>query len=136
MRNTLQSALNVLSERTYDSKRNLSEKDKQRRNQVVDLFGIDISRLSSPSRHEADKQEATLYVSVSSDLIYYERFQFKMYIEDTTAKNFKIIVRANVEVSEDEYEAQEIDITPYLKEQQDNEWIDGTISELLGHALL
>ncbi len=125
MRNNLQSVLNIISEKTYENKKNLSEKDKQRRNQVVDLFGIDISRQSKPSRHASGKDEATLYVSVSSDLVYYERFQFKIYIEDTTAQNFQIIARANVESSTGDYEPQEIDLTPYLKAQQDGEWIDG-----------
>lgn len=125
MRNTLQSALNVLSERTYYSKRNLAEKDRQRRNQVVDLFGIDLSRISSASKRETGKQDAILYVSVSSDLVYYERFQFKIYIDDTTAENFQILARIRVEQSDDEYEWEDFDLTPYLREQQDGEWITG-----------
>lgn len=125
MRNNLQSVLNVLSERTYENKKNISEKDKQRRNQVVDLFGIDLSRISSPSKKEAGKEDAVLYVSVSSDLIYYERFQFKIYIDDTTATDFQIIAWIKVEKSADEYEWEEFDLTPYLIEQEDGEWIDG-----------
>lgn len=119
MRNNLQSALNILAERTHDSKKNLSEKDKQRRNQVVDLFGVDLSRQSNSDN------EAILYVSVSSDLVYYERFQFKIYIDDTSATDFQILARIKVEKSEDEYEWENFDLTPYLQEQQDGDWING-----------
>lgn len=119
---TTQRQLNILAERAHDNKKNLSEKDKQRRNQVVDLFGVDLSRNSQVKDGD---NIATLYVSVSSDLVYYERFQFKIYIDDTTATDFQIIAVAKVEQQDGEYEEQEIDLTDYLTEQQDGNWIDG-----------
>lgn len=120
---TLQGAINLLAERTHDNKKNLSEKDKQRRNQVVDLYGVDLSRNSKPS--SLGGEETIFYVSVSSDLVYYERFQFKIYIEDSQANTFSLYCRANVETEDGEFEPQNINLTPYLVEQQDGEWING-----------
>lgn len=116
---TLQGAINLLAERTHDNKKNLSEKDKQRRNQVVDLYGVDLSRNSN------DDNEVIFYVSVSSDLVYYERFQFKIYIDGSTGSSFELFCRTRVLNDEDEYETRNINLTPYLIEQQDGEWIDG-----------
>ena len=126
---TQQKQLNILAERTHDLKKNMSEKDKQRRNQVVDLFGVEISRQSGSDN------KARYYVSVSSDLTYYMRFQFKVYIETpihgTKLNNFKIILKGRVEQDDGTYVKQDIDLTPYLKAQITNDegeqmgWIDG-----------
>ena len=130
MRLTSQKQLNILAERTYDLKQNLSEKDKQRRNQVVDLYGVDISRDSN------SRNEAVMYVSVSFDLIYYMRFQFKVYIETDSATQFQILVRSKVYNEDTEkYQLKNIDITPYLIAQQDGEWIDGERKDSAGYTL-
>lgn len=125
MRMTGQKQLNILAERTHDLKKNMFEKDNQRRNQPVDLFGVDISRQSTNG-------EALYYVSISSDLVYYERFQFKIYIESAkTLTNFKIFVRSRVRGEDGKYRWEDIDITPYLKAQTEDpddpkaRWIDG-----------
>lgn len=129
MKWTTQKQLNVLAERTHELKKNISEKDKQRRNQVVDLFGVDIARQSGGDG------KARYYVSISADLVYYMRFQFKVYIETpvehSKLNNFKIIIK-NARVEQDGmYVKQDIDLTPYLKAQITNddgtmeEWIDG-----------
>lgn len=126
MKLTRQKQLNILAERTHDLKKNVSEKDKQRRNQVVDLFGMDISRYSN------ENNETLMYVSVSADLIYYMRFQFKVYIETThTLNNFKIYVVSKVEQPDGTYVKERIDITPYLQAQITDDdgtplqWING-----------
>lgn len=122
---TLRKQLNILAERTYDNKRDISEKNKQRRNQVVDMYGMDISRESNSSNPYGLKGDtATLYVSVSPDLVYYERFQFKLYINSNSAENFQIFVRTKY-THDGEYKMGNIDITPYLKAQEDGEWIEG-----------
>ena len=118
MKLTRQKQLNILAERTHDLKKNVSEKDKQRRNQVVDLFGMDISRYSN------ENNETLMYVSISADLIYYMRFQFKVYIETThTLNNFKIYVVSKVEQPDGTYVKERIDITPYLDKRR--QWRKG-----------
>lgn len=125
MKMTQQKQLNILAERTHDLKKNISEKDKQRRNQPVDLYGVDISRQSSGG-------EAIYYVSISNDLVYFERFQFKIYIEGaSTLTNFKIFIETRVKDTDGKYRMKSIDLTPYLKAQTedpddpDAKWIDG-----------
>lgn len=125
MKLTRQKQLNILAERTHDLKKNISEKDKQRRNQVVDLFGEDISRQSSNG-------EATMHVSVSPDLVYYERFQFKIYIDDApTLTNFQVWAWLLVKQSNGSYQRQNVDLTPYLKATAVDEdgqilpWVNG-----------
>jgi len=57
---------------------NLNENDHfqgfQRRNQVVDLYGYEFQRQGSTGN------PAVVYVSISQDLIYYHRFEFKLII--------------------------------------------------------
>lgn len=121
-KSTLQSAIDILAERTHDNKRNIAEKDRQRRNQIVDLYGVDYSRNSNKDN------EAILYISISPDLVYYERFQFKLYIEEgTTATDFQIFVKSRYyrNPDTDAYETKLIDVTPYLQAQFDGEWIEG-----------
>lgn len=105
----LNRALRVLSERTYDNMRDISQKNKQRRTQVTDLYGVEYSHFGGTG------SPAEFYISVSQDLIYWERFQFKLYIEavnGSTPTNFRVWVRG-------------VDVTPYLMAQQDGEWFTG-----------
>lgn len=120
---TLGKQLNILAEKTYDLKKNMSEKDKQRRNQVVDLYGVDFYRES----HHGDVNElVSIWVSISPDLVYYERFQFKLYIADTEATDFKVRVVTDVKNDDGTYDRDKlIDITPYLIAQENGEWITG-----------
>lgn len=69
-------AINVLAERTYDNTRDISQKNKQRRTKVVDLYGIEYTRQGAGSG-----SPATFYISVSPDLVYYQRFQFKLILQ-------------------------------------------------------
>lgn len=70
--------LNLLSTITKRQRDQSIESDRsqlQRRNKVVDLFGIEYTRQGDTSH------PATFYLSVSQDLIYYERFEFKIIIQ-------------------------------------------------------
>lgn len=120
---TIGKQLNILAEKTYDLKKNMSEKDKQRRNQVVDLYGVDFYRES----HEvsAGRNIASIWVSISPDLVYYERFQFKLYIANTTARDFSVEVLTDVKQSDGTYAEESIDLTPYLQAQENGDWITG-----------
>lgn len=72
---TYDQAINVLGERVYDLRKDIGRKNLQRRSEVVDLYGVEYTR-------DADGgAPATFYVSLSPDLIYLERFAFKLIIQ-------------------------------------------------------
>lgn len=64
-----------IAERTLDNKQAIAQMNKQRRNGLVDMFGE-----SQTAFGDAD-YPATVYLSVSPDLIHYMRFQLKIGIE-------------------------------------------------------
>lgn len=72
---TLESVLNRIIERTVDNHKQLKTGVDQRRNGMQDLYGVEFT-------HNGDANNpATFYVSVSPDLVYYERFAFKFIIQ-------------------------------------------------------
>lgn len=72
---TYEEVLNRLAEKTVDNTRQLRRAVAQRRNGMEDLYGVEFN-------HNGDAQHpATFYVSVSPDLVYYERFAFKFVIQ-------------------------------------------------------
>lgn len=72
---TYEQMFNRLSEKTVDNTRQLRRGIAQRRNGMEDLYGVEFT-------HNGDATHpATFYVSVSPDLVYYERFAFKFIIE-------------------------------------------------------
>lgn len=71
---TAEQYLNMLSERISDNTRQLKRGVHQRRNGMEDLYGIEFT-------HNGDASHpATFYISISPDLVYYERFDFKFII--------------------------------------------------------
>lgn len=72
---TIEQAINRIAEKTYDNTKQLRRGIAQRRNGMEDLYGVEFT-------HNGDAvNPATFYVSVSPDLVYYERFAFKFIIE-------------------------------------------------------
>lgn len=72
---SLGEAIERVSGRVYQNKNFIGESLKQRRNQVVDIYGAEIYRVGdggSPAR---------FYISVSPDMVYYNRFEFKLIIQ-------------------------------------------------------
>lgn len=67
-------ALDIVAERTYYNARDIDRKNKQRRNQVVDIYGYEFTRFGDGGA------PATFYISVSPDMVYLERFQFKLIV--------------------------------------------------------
>lgn len=75
MKNDVNTAVTRLAERVKDMRDNIRQDQLQRRNQVVDLYGIEYTS-------QGDTQTpASFYVSVTPDLVYYERFEFKIIIK-------------------------------------------------------
>lgn len=64
-----------VAEKTYHNSKKLSQNDRQRRDEFVDLYGIEFSK------NGAANSPAKFHVSVSGDAAYMERFQFKLVIE-------------------------------------------------------
>ncbi|EOL50651.1 hypothetical protein [Enterococcus caccae] len=72
---TYDSALNKMAERIADRTSESKQGQLQRRNQVVDIYGMEFTRQGDTNH------PATFYISVSPDLIYYERFEFKIIVQ-------------------------------------------------------
>lgn len=71
---TYDQVLNRLAEKTTDNTKQLRRAVQQRRNGMEDLYGVEFN-------HNGDANSpATFYVSISPDLVYYERFAFKFII--------------------------------------------------------
>ena len=63
-----------VAERTAENTRSISRSLRQRRNQVVDMYGVEFTRqgdANSPAR---------FYISITPDLVYLERFEFKLIV--------------------------------------------------------
>ena len=74
-----QSDLELVAEKTYQNSKKISQNDRQRRDEFVDLYGIEFARNSSSA--SGGSNEAKFRVSISGDAAYMERFQFKVDIE-------------------------------------------------------
>lgn len=72
---TIDKAINRIAERTFDNTETIRQMKKQRRNQVVDIYGMEFTRQGGPGA------PATFYISISPDMIYLERFEFKLIIQ-------------------------------------------------------
>lgn len=75
MRVGIDEALARISERTADNYQYMKENLRQRRNQVTDLYGVEFYRQADGG------SPAEFYISVSPDMVYLERFQFKLIIQ-------------------------------------------------------
>lgn len=110
---SVESAIEALAEVSKDNKKRLEQMSNQRRLQVVDIFGNEFTGNS-----QVAERKSTYWISISPDIVYLERFQFKIYVVDSeNAKNWHISLNG-------------VDITDYLKEQagrsRDTRWMDGS----------
>ena len=109
MRMTIGDAINRVAEVTVDNRRELRKSRYQRRTEFTDLYG-------TPFYAESDSENnAKFYISVSPDLVYMMRMQFKLHIHSYDGAgdgDFSISING-------------VNITDYLREQTNDEWIDG-----------
>lgn len=148
MRNDLGTALSVLSEKTSDNTKSIRRNNLQRRDEFVDLYGIEFHRNGS-----ADSP-AVFHVSVSGDAAYMERFQFKLVIEPFQVSSELALTSTSLSITDDDnitpnphnhqlvagvtnipvtasdftIEVEGIDITPYLRAQVEEggwDWFSG-----------
>lgn len=75
MIDTLDGALGYLADRSNYSVRMLRQDQLQRRSQVIDLYGVELSA-QGDAQHDAE-----FFVSITPDQIYIERFEFKIGIQ-------------------------------------------------------
>lgn len=71
---TIDQAINRIAEKTYENTRDINRKNLQRRHQVVDLYGVEYTRMGDAN------SPADIFISISPDMEYIERFQFKLII--------------------------------------------------------
>lgn len=72
MIHTYSEAIQELDKRSSATQANIRQSELQRRNKVVDNYGIEFTRQGVPGI------PAEFEIPISPDLIYYERFQFKL----------------------------------------------------------
>lgn len=76
---SLENAIQRIAERTVDNSEELRKTRFQRRTEFTDLYGI-------PFTAQGDANNpAKFYISISPDLVYYLRFQFKLDIQPFTS---------------------------------------------------
>ena len=129
-------AINKIAERAYENRKFWGQSLRQRRTEYTDVYGI-------PYRSEIQSNKSfTYHVMISPDMEYYERFQFKLYVETETegasinSDLFKFEMTDTESYNEDTSDYIWTDLSPYLSIQQD-EWPDGSgyfPSEEIGDA--
>lgn len=72
---TAEEAFSRVVERVVENKNRIDRSLKQRRNQVVDMYGVEYTRQG------AENVPARFYISVSPDMVYLERFEFKLIVQ-------------------------------------------------------
>lgn len=107
---TQQQAIERLSEKVYDNTRDIRQKNRQRRQTFVDLYGVEFQR-------QGDKgTPAQFYISISSDMVYMERFEFKLIVQPFASYSSGM-------------ESVTVDVNPTSLSTQDTELaINGTVN--------
>lgn len=106
--------MNMLSERIVDNSKQLKQSVHQRRNGMEDLYGVCFSAHATEADKDTGRYEAKFYISLSPDYVYLHRFAFKFVImpsiiegeEPSEGRDWRVEIAG-------------VNITPYLKEQQD-----------------
>lgn len=110
---TVENAISRVAERASDNATELRKSRLQRRTEFTDLYGVPFYA-ESVYNESNDVHEAKFYISVSPDLVYFMRYQFKLFIQKSAAPDdgdFHIVMNG-------------VDITDYLIEQEDGMWLD------------
>lgn len=116
---TPQRAINILSENVSGLKKVQRRDNLQRRNHVVDFYGYEFTRNGNQSN------PAVIGISVSQDLVYYERFEFKLIIQPIPVATEEWITLVPSNPSNMKVMIEGVDLTPYFKAQYDGHWING-----------
>lgn len=121
-------AVNALAEKLDNIEKRITQIANQRRLQVVDIFGQEFSRTGYFDA-STNRRNAVFYISVSPDLVYLERFQFKIHLIHAENDTHWHIYYVDDETRE------KYDLTPYFMEQVERmqemgidnaKWLDGS----------
>lgn len=109
---TYEQYMNGLTEKVIDNSKQLKRSVQQRRNGMEDLYGVCFSAHATVP--EDGKYTAKFYLSLSPDYVYMHRFAFKFVIMPS-------ILDGSAPSTDNDWEVTigGVDITDYLKEQQD-----------------
>ena len=121
---TVEQYMNMLSEKVVDNSQQLKKSVHQRRNGMEDLYGVCFSAHATEA-DSSGRYNARFYVSLSPDYVYLHRFAFKLVIMPSIVEGEDPSEGRDWKMSIGRRNNQPIDITPYLKEQQDGDWISG-----------
>lgn len=118
---TLDQYLNSIAERTIDNKQQLKRSVHQRRNGMEDLYGVCFS--AHATEPKSGRYTARFYISLSPDYVYLHRFAFKFVImpsiiegeDPSEGRDWRVTI--GTKKVGDDYVP--VDVTDYLKEQQD-----------------
>lgn len=72
---TIENALSRIAQRVVDNTQNIRQKDHQRRHNFVDMYGVEFTRQGDSGT------PARFYLSISPDVVYLERFEFKLIVQ-------------------------------------------------------
>lgn len=117
---TYEDALNALAEQTFDNQRDIKQKNKQRRTGMEDLFD------SQYYFEIVNGEPFDIYIAVSNDLEFYERFQFKIRTMPLTPGGTYTLDNVRIKMAGQKTDGTPItiDLTPYFMAHHDGEWID------------
>lgn len=103
---TIDKAISRIAERTFDNTETIRQMKRQRRDQVVDIYGMEFTRQGGAG------SPATFYISISPDMIYLERFEFKLIIQPFLTTTGVSTSSATVTVDETSLQIQNGQINP------------------------
>lgn len=99
-------ALERISERVYENTKSIKQNDRQRRDRVVDMYGVEFTRVGDGGA------PARFYISVSPDMVYLERFQFKLIISPFVSTAGSGTSAASVRVNDTSLSVSASSVTP------------------------
>lgn len=113
-------ALNIISRNVVATREKHDRMGVQRRNAVVDQYGYEFHR-------QGDKDNpAEIGISISPDLIYFERFEWKLILSPFKYHDGKKLQTIPSNTRNLTIKIDGIDLTPYFKAQYNGLWIGGS----------
>lgn len=116
----LDKALNILGERTIDNHQMLKQARRQRRTEYTDIYGVPFKT----EKTEGGNERFRCHLFISTDLEYWERFQFKLRVTSDSQINPNSFKFKIARINDEGAETDPIDISEYLIEQHGEEaWV-------------
>lgn len=116
----LDKALNILGERTIENRQMLKQARRQRRTEYTDIYGVPFKT----EKTEGGNERFRCHLFISTDLEYWERFQFKLRVTSDSQINPNSFKFKIARINDEGTETDPIDISEYLIEQHGEEaWV-------------